>query len=211
MKRTSEIAVLHSYERVVLNNKMLRFHQSSHFCSVCVVLPDINHWFLFISAWQRWRSWNSSSIQLNLPNWQVTIIAQIFFIINDISNQITKLDTSCSIRTKDEHADCCHMIMMSNVILLLKEHRCLSKKIDFVSFRVWYWRLSLWVYETYKKAEDLLIPTQFFWFLDKTICIDRLSLGNVIQWIINFIVYCIYITFYSGFAVYSTFRFSRTN
>ena len=78
LKRTSEIAVLHSYERVVLNNKMLRFHQSSHFCSVCVVLPDINHWFLFISAWQRWRSWNSSSIQLNLPNWPVTVIAEIF-------------------------------------------------------------------------------------------------------------------------------------
>ena len=93
--------------------------------AVCVVSPNIDRWFLFILAWQRWRSWNSSSIQLNSPNWQVTIIAQIFyfFIIIDISDQIRNLDKS---RTKGEHADRCHVILTSYPIL----HIILLKNID---------------------------------------------------------------------------------
>ena len=40
-----------------------------------------------------------------------------FFTVTDISDQIRKLDASCSIRTKDEHADRCHVILTSFVIL----------------------------------------------------------------------------------------------
>ena len=39
------------------------------------------------------------------------------FTTNDISDQIRKLDTSCSIGTKNEHADRCHVILTSNAIL----------------------------------------------------------------------------------------------
>ena len=96
LRRTSEIAVhcTNSHKSsfvwtcfvlnnvLILNfsgNKMLCFRHSSQFCAVCVVFPGTNRCFLLISAWQRWRSWNSSSIQLNSPNWQVTIIALIFY------------------------------------------------------------------------------------------------------------------------------------
>ena len=142
-------------------NKMLHFRQSSYFCTVCVVSPGIDRCFLFISAWQRWRSWNSSSIQLNSPNWQVTIIAQIFYfflIIIDISDQIRNLDTS---RTKDEHADRCHVILTScailHIILLKNIDVCLRKFILFLFVRrlipVTEFVMSC------KKAEDLLMPT----------------------------------------------------
>ena len=39
-----------------------------------------------------------------------------FFIFNDICDEIRKLDTSCSTRTKDEHADRCHVTLTSYVI-----------------------------------------------------------------------------------------------
>ena len=49
-----------------------------------------------------------------------------FFTVTDISDQIRKLDASCSIRTKDEHADRCHVILTSYVIL----HIILLKNTD---------------------------------------------------------------------------------
>ena len=52
----------------------------------------------------------------------------VFLIIYDTSDQIRKLDTSCSVRTKDVHAHRCHVVLTSYVISHIISHSLISTR-----------------------------------------------------------------------------------
>ena len=123
-------------------NKMLRFRQSPHFCAVCVVLPGIYRCFLFVSAWQRWRNWNSFSIQLNWPNWQVTIMAHTFL---PLMTSLIKLGSwtrvaQLELRTNTPTVVTWYWRQMPYYM----SYYLRTKMFVPISFRVWYRWLSLW-------------------------------------------------------------------